>query len=56
MVLKLALCLAIPAGVLDGFGSLQEWPRVFVHRDHQDLPHTVPPIDFHHFFLSAFTN
>ena len=34
MILNLASCLAIPAGVLDG-QSLQEWPRVFVHRDHR---------------------
>ena len=34
MLLNLASCLAIPAGVLDG-QSLQEWPQVFVHRDHR---------------------
>ena len=58
MLLKLASCLAIPAGILDLLDSQspQEWPQVFVHRDHRDLPHS-PPIDFHHFFsLSAFTN
>ena len=31
MLLRLASCLAIPGGVLDGW-SLQEWPWVFVHR------------------------
>ena len=44
MLLKLASCLRIPAGILDDW-SLQEWPQVFVHRDHWDLPHTIP-IDF----------
>ena len=48
MLLKLASCLTIPAGILDDW-SLQEWPWVFVHRDHRDLPHTIPPIDFSSF-------
>ena len=34
MLLNLASCLAIRAGVLDG-QSLQEWPQVFMHRDHR---------------------
>ena len=42
MILK-SLLVMIPAGVLDS-QSPQEWPRFFVHGDHQDLPHTIPPL------------
>ena len=60
MLLNLASCLAIPAGVLDG-QSLQEWSRVFMHRDHRpplisiiSSPHQRSQTEFLLFFDCLF--
>ena len=52
MLLKLASCLVIPAGILDLLGVASRFNAQGSSRSA-----TFPPIDFHHFFsLSAFTN